>query len=112
MISTTAGLRNAGSRFFSAGIQNCLSDIKILDLTRILAGPFCTMLLSDLGAQVIKVEKIGKGDDTRNWGPPFINGESYYYLSINRNKKVLLNNITFDCFSMLLMLRCFLEYCG
>ena len=68
-------------------LQGCLSDITILDLTRILAGPFCTMLLSDLGAKVIKVEKPGKGDETRSWGPPYVNGDAAYYLSINRNKK-------------------------
>ena len=69
-------------------LEGCLNDITVLDLTRILAGPFCTMLLSDLGAKVIKVEKPGKGDETRGWGPPFVNGDSTYYLSINRNKKV------------------------
>jgi crotonobetainyl-CoA:carnitine CoA-transferase CaiB-like acyl-CoA transferase len=65
-----------------------LNNIKILDLTRVLAGPLCTMTLGDLGAHVIKVERPGSGDDTRAWGPPFDErGESAYYLSINRNKK-------------------------
>ena len=65
-----------------------LSDIKILDLSRILAGPLCTMMLGDLGASVIKVEQPGDGDETRKWGPPFDSrGESAYYLSVNRNKK-------------------------
>src|SRR5258705_12421724 len=64
-----------------------LSSIKILDLTRVLAGPLCTMLLGDLGADVLKVERPGSGDDTRGWGPPFdARGRSAYYLSINRNK--------------------------
>jgi len=65
-----------------------LNNIKILDLTRVLAGPLCTMTLGDLGAHVIKVERRGAGDDTRTWGPPFDErGESAYYLSVNRNKK-------------------------
>jgi crotonobetainyl-CoA:carnitine CoA-transferase CaiB-like acyl-CoA transferase len=64
-----------------------LKGLKILDLTRVLAGPLCTMLLGDLGADVIKVERPGMGDDTRGWGPPFdAEGRSAYYLSINRNK--------------------------
>ncbi|KAG8180659.1 hypothetical protein JTE90_025364 [Oedothorax gibbosus] len=67
--------------------QGPLSGIRVLDLTRILAGPYCTMLLGDLGAEIIKVESPGGGDETRKWGPPFVNGESAYFLSINRNKK-------------------------
>jgi crotonobetainyl-CoA:carnitine CoA-transferase CaiB-like acyl-CoA transferase len=64
-----------------------LRGVKVLDLTRVLAGPLCTMLLGDLGADVIKVERPGSGDDTRGWGPPFdAAGRSAYYLSINRNK--------------------------
>ncbi|HTI49808.1 MAG TPA: CoA transferase, partial [Planctomycetaceae bacterium] len=59
----------------------------MLDLSRILAGPYCTMLLGDLGADVIKVERPGLGDDTRQWGPPFAAGESAYYLCCNRNKR-------------------------
>lgn len=65
-----------------------LEGIKVLDLSRALAGPYCTMLLGDMGADVIKIERPGKGDDSRAWGPPFIEGESAYFLSINRNKKV------------------------
>ena len=66
-----------------------LDGITVLDLTRVLSGPYCTMMLADMGARVIKVEQPGKGDDTRGWGPPFINGESSYFLSINRNKESL-----------------------
>ncbi|XP_054713910.1 succinate--hydroxymethylglutarate CoA-transferase-like isoform X3 [Uloborus diversus] len=70
-----------------------LSGIRILDLTRILAGPFCTMVLGDLGAEVIKVENPGGGDETRNWGPPFLKGESAYFLCVNRNKKSIAINM-------------------
>lgn len=64
-----------------------LSGVKVLDLTRVLAGPLCTMLLGDMGADVIKVERPGTGDESRTWGPPFdARGRSAYYLSINRNK--------------------------
>ena len=64
-----------------------LTGVKVLDLTRVLAGPLCTMLLGDLGADVVKVERPGNGDETRGWGPPFdAEGRSAYYLSINRNK--------------------------
>lgn len=64
-----------------------LSGIRILDLTRIVSGPFATMLLGDLGAEIIKIEEPGSGDESRTYGPPFINGESAYFLSVNRNKK-------------------------
>jgi len=64
-----------------------LHGITVLDLTRVLSGPYCTMLLADLGARVIKIEQPGKGDDTRAWGPPFLDGESAYFLSVNRNKE-------------------------
>ncbi|XP_077592121.1 succinyl-CoA:glutarate CoA-transferase [Stigmatopora nigra] len=64
-----------------------LEGVRVLDLTRVLAGPFATMILGDLGAEVIKVEKPGGGDDTRAWGPPFVGSESVYFLSVNRNKK-------------------------
>ena len=59
----------------------------ILDLTRVLSGPYCTMLLADMGARVIKIEQPRGGDDTRHWGPPFVGAESAYFLSINRNKE-------------------------
>src|ERR1700693_4235652 len=64
-----------------------LAGITILDLTRVLSGPYCTMLLADMGARVIKIEQPRKGDDTRQWGPPFQGGESAYFLSVNRNKE-------------------------
>jgi formyl-CoA transferase len=71
-----------------------LDGLRIIDLTRVLAGPFCTMLLGDLGADVIKVEAPGRGDDTRQWGPPFTpTGESAYFLSANRNKRSLTLNL-------------------
>ncbi|MGI9252816.1 MAG: CaiB/BaiF CoA transferase family protein, partial [Thermomicrobiales bacterium] len=64
-----------------------LSGIRVLDLTRVMTGPYCTMMLGDLGADVIKIEMPGRGDDTRAWGPPFINDESVYFMSVNRNKR-------------------------
>ena len=64
-----------------------LTGFTVLDLTRVLSGPYCTMVLGDLGARIIKVEQPGKGDDTRAWGPPFLGEESAYFLSINRNKE-------------------------
>lgn len=63
-----------------------LSDVVVVDLSRVFAGPFCTMMLGDMGAKVIKVEQPGKGDDTRSYGPPYIAGEAAYYLGLNRNK--------------------------
>ena len=69
-----------------------LDGIRVLDLTRVVAGPYCSMFLGDLGAEVVKVEQPGFGDDTRGWGPPFTGGESAYYLCINRNKQ----SITLD----------------
>ena len=64
-----------------------LQGLFVLDLSRILAGPYCTMTLGDLGARVVKIEVPGRGDDTRGWGPPFWNGESAYFLAVNRNKE-------------------------
>ena len=69
-----------------------LKGVRILDLTRVLAGPYCAMLLGDMGAEVIKVEEPGKGDDTRGW-PPFAGGESTYFMSVNRNKKSITLNL-------------------
>ncbi len=71
-----------------------LEDIIIIDLSRVLAGPYATMLLGDLGARVIKIEQPGRGDDTRRWGPPFAeNGESAYFFSANRNKESVTLNL-------------------
>lgn len=67
--------------------EGALAGLRVLDLTRVLAGPWCGMLLGDLGAEVIKVESVGSGDDTRAWGPPFVDGESAYFLGCNRNKR-------------------------
>lgn len=68
--------------------NSALDGIRVLDFSRVLAGPYCSMLLADFGAQVIKVESF-EGDDTRRWGPPWQDGESAYYLSANRNKRSL-----------------------
>ena len=71
-----------------------LTGVRVLDLTRVLAGPLCTMMLGDLGADVLKVERPGGGDETRGWGPPFDDrGESGYFLSVNRNKKSLIADL-------------------
>lgn len=70
-----------------------LAGITVLDLTRVLAGPLCTMTLGDMGADVVKVEQPGRGDDTRAWGPPFQGQESAYFLSVNRNKRSLTLNL-------------------
>jgi len=85
----------------TAGNTGPLSDIRVLDLTRILAGPTGTQILGDLGADVIKIERPGAGDDTRKWGPPFLKGrdgadtdESSYYLAANRNKRSVTVDIT------------------
>ena len=79
----SAGNKNLEGSFLKMG---ALSNIRVLDLTRVLAGPYCTMMLADMGAEVIKIEIPGKGDDTRNFGP-YKNGSSMYYANVNRNKK-------------------------
>jgi crotonobetainyl-CoA:carnitine CoA-transferase CaiB-like acyl-CoA transferase len=66
-----------------------LSGVRVLDFSRVLAGPYCTMVLADLGADVIKVERPGSGDETRGWGPPFVGGEAGYFLAVNRGKRSL-----------------------
>src|SRR5258705_2901875 len=70
-----------------------LAGIRVVDLTRILAGPLCTMMLGDMGADVIKIEPPEKGDDPRSWGPPFAGGEAAYFLGVNRNKRSLTLNM-------------------
>jgi len=72
---------------------NPLTGLKVVDLTRILAGPYCTQALADAGADVVKVEEPGKGDDTRGWGPPFVEGESTYFLAVNRGKRGITLNL-------------------
>jgi crotonobetainyl-CoA:carnitine CoA-transferase CaiB-like acyl-CoA transferase len=67
--------------------QQPLDGVRVIDLSRVLAGPYCTMVLADLGAEVIKVERPQGGDETRSWGPPFAGGEAAYYLSVNRGKR-------------------------
>ena len=64
-----------------------LAGVRVADLSRVLAGPYCTMVLADLGADVVKVERPEGGDETRSWGPPFAGGEAAYYLSVNRDKR-------------------------
>lgn len=70
-----------------------LDGITVLDLTRVMSGPFGTMILADLGAEVIKIEEPSSGDETRHWGPPFAEGESAYFMSVNRNKKSVTANL-------------------
>ena len=75
------------------GKGRLLEGIRVLDLSRIIAGPFCSQILGDMGAEVIKVEQPGAGDDSRTWGPPFMQGESVYFFCINRNKKSVTVNM-------------------
>jgi crotonobetainyl-CoA:carnitine CoA-transferase CaiB-like acyl-CoA transferase len=70
-----------------------LTGTRVIDLTRALAGPYCTLLLGDMGADVIKIELPGTGDETRKWGPPFVAGESSYFMSVNRNKRSVTLNL-------------------
>ncbi len=70
-----------------------LHGITVVDFTRVLAGPLCTQMLGDAGARVIKIEEPGRGDETRRWGPPFVEGESAYFLSVNRNKESITLNL-------------------
>ncbi|WP_109474080.1 CaiB/BaiF CoA transferase family protein [Ornithinimicrobium cavernae] len=73
-----------------------LAGIRVLDLTRVLSGPFATMILADLGADVVKIEDPARGDDTRHWGPPFVETESAYFMSVNRNKRSLALDLKSD----------------
>ncbi|HEX2830268.1 MAG TPA: CoA transferase [Burkholderiales bacterium] len=83
----------SGTNGSAAQPRGALDSLRVLDLTRILAGPLCTMMLGDMGADVIKVEPPGSGDDTRTWGPPFVDTESAYFLGINRNKRSITLNM-------------------
>ena len=76
--------------------MHILDDILVVDMTQALAGPYCTMLLGDMGAEVVKIEQPGSGDQSRGWGPPFVEEESAYFLSVNRNKKSLTLNLKSD----------------
>ena len=71
-----------------------LAGLRVLDLSRVLAGPYCTMMLSDLGAEVLKVERPGSGDQSRAWGPPFVAGESTYFMAANRGKRSVAVDVT------------------
>src|ERR1043166_5988225 len=76
--------------------NGALDGVRVIDLTRILAGPLCTMMLGDMGADVIKVEPPGTGDDTRVWGPPFVGDDAAYFLGVNRNKRSLTLNMAVE----------------
>ncbi len=69
--------------------ESPLAGLRVIEMTEALAGPYCAMMLGDLGADVIKIERLGEGDQSRKWGPPFLEGESAYFLSVNRNKRSL-----------------------
>jgi len=84
---------SSGSRSLCTSTKGPLSGIRVVDFSRVLAGPYCSQLLGDLGAEVIKIEQPHNGDDTRSWGPPFKNGESAYFISCNRNKMSIALNL-------------------
>ena len=74
-------------------MSGLLGGVEVIDLTRALAGPYCTVMLADMGAEVVKVEQPGSGDESRGWGPPFVEGESSYFMTINRNKRSMTLNL-------------------
>ena len=88
----SAFAKSAAKRLLRRTPMRPLDGIRVIDLTRVLAGPFATMLLGDMGAEVIKIEEPGKGDDTRAW-PPFAGGEATYFMCVNRSKKSLTLNL-------------------
>ena len=73
-----------------------LGGVRVLDLSRVLAGPYCCMVLADLGADVVKVERPGRGDDTRHWGPPFHGDDAAYFFSVNRDRRSIALDLTSD----------------
>src|SRR5437667_9290377 len=85
----TAMTRDVEGLFMPTDPQPPLAGVRVLDVSRVLAGPFCGQVLGDLGAEVIKLERPGQGDETRAWGPPFAGDLSAYFLSCNRGKKAL-----------------------
>ena len=85
--SETTRVRTVAAGYCRADGSPPLDGIVVADFSRVLAGPFAAMVLGDLGADVIKVERPGSGDDTRAWGPPWHDGEATYYLGLNRNKR-------------------------
>ena len=89
----TPSLAPSPGREGGAGAEGVLSAVRVVDFSRVVAGPYCTMLLGDLGADVVKVERPGSGDDCRAFGPPFVAGESTYFLGLNRNKRSLTLNL-------------------
>ena len=80
----------------SPALNAPLTGVKVVDLTRVMTGPYATMMLGDLGADVVKIERPGKGDDTRHWGPPFVEGEASYFISVNRNKRSIALDLKSD----------------
>jgi formyl-CoA transferase len=93
MEDTMTGAYNESRENDAVAEKSALAGLRILDLSRVLAGPYCTMLLGDYGAEVIKIEAPGRGDDTRQWGPPWAGDQSAYFLSVNRNKSSLTLNL-------------------
>jgi len=82
-----------GGRKQEVSMTSVLEGVRVLDMTEAMAGPYCAMVLGDLGADVVKIERPGVGDMSRGWGPPFVNGESAYFLGVNRNKRSLTLNL-------------------